>query len=50
MAVLNIKRFLDAQRWSYDEALGEIRAGRKESHWIWYIFPQLRDLGYSETA
>ena len=50
MAALNIKRFLDAQRWSYDEALSEIRAGRKESHWIWYIFPQLRDLGYSETA
>ncbi len=50
MAALNIKRFLDAQRLSYDEALNEIRAGRKESHWIWYIFPQLRDLGFSQTS
>ena len=50
MAALNIKRFLDAQRLSYDEALNEIRAGRKERHWIWYIFPQLRDLGFSQTS
>lgn len=50
MAEQNIKRFLDAQRLSYDEALNEIRAGRKESHWIWYIFPQLRDLGFSQTS
>ncbi len=50
-----IRRFLDAQGgkgWTpgYEEALAEIRNGRKESHWIWYIFPQLKDLGFSGTA
>lgn len=46
----DILRFLDAQdtEWSmYDEALREVRRGRKNSHWIWYIFPQLRGLGHS---
>ena len=34
----------------YVTALSEIKNGRKESHWIWYIFPQLKELGYSSTA
>ena len=47
---MSVSRFLEAQRWSYEDALREIRAGRKESHWIWFIFPQLKGLGQSYTA
>lgn len=46
----NLKRFLNAQAADYETALREIRAGRKKSHWIWYIFPQLKELGKSSTA
>lgn len=46
----NLKRFLDAQDLYYDNALVEIKNGRKRSHWIWYIFPQLVELGYSSTS
>ncbi|MBR0339455.1 MAG: DUF1810 family protein [Alistipes sp.] len=46
----NLKRFVDAQEHSYATALAEIRAGRKLSHWIWYIFPQLRGLGHSPNS
>ena len=46
----HLERFLTAQERDYATALREIRSGRKRSHWIWYIFPQLKDLGYSETA
>ena len=46
----DLSRFLDAQEASYPRALSEIRQGYKTSHWIWYIFPQLRDLGYSDYA
>lgn len=45
-----MKKFLDAQKRDYEQALQEIRAGRKQSHWIWYIFPQLKALGRSDTA
>ena len=45
-----LKRFLDAQQHEYAQALQEIRGGRKRSHWIWFIFPQLKELGYSDTA
>ena len=45
-----MKRFLDAQARDYETALREIRAGHKESHWMWYIFPQLRGLGSSDYA
>lgn len=45
-----MKKFLDAQENDYRQALQEIRRGRKQSHWIWYIFPQLKSLGRSETA
>ncbi|MCD8295722.1 MAG: DUF1810 domain-containing protein [Clostridia bacterium] len=48
MADLN--RFLVAQAYSYDEALAEIKAGGKQSHWIWYIFPQITGLGMSGMA
>lgn len=46
----SLDRFLKAQASSYDTALREIRAGRKYSHWIWYIFPQIQGLGFSSTA
>ncbi|NVO31698.1 DUF1810 domain-containing protein [Hymenobacter lapidiphilus] len=45
-----LQRFLDAQQATYPTALAEIRNGRKRSHWMWFIFPQLRGLGFSETA
>lgn len=45
-----LDRFLIAQEHSYDTALREIRAGRKRSHWMWYIFPQIAGLGMSYTA
>ena len=46
----DLQRFHKAQKFDYPVALGEIKNGRKESHWMWYIFPQLKDLGYSSTA
>ena len=46
----DFSKFLDAQDDDYARALKEIKAGRKTSHWIWYIFPQLKDLGRSRTA
>lgn len=47
---LSLNRFRSAHESSYDIALREIKAGRKESHWIWYIFPQIQGLGYSAVA
>ncbi len=46
----DLERFKKAQEEDYSKALNEIKNGRKESHWIWYVFPQLADLGYSQTA
>ena len=46
----DLSRFIEAQEQSYSAALAEIRAGRKTSHWIWYIFPQLEALGSSTMA
>ena len=46
----DLERFKKAQERDYTVALREIKNGRKESHWIWYIFPQLKELGYSSTA
>ena len=43
-------RFLEAQNQVYLKALFEIKNGRKQSHWMWYIFPQLTGLGSSENA
>lgn len=47
----HLERFVDAQADGvYEDALGELCAGRKRSHWMWFIFPQHRDLGHSATA
>ena len=46
----NLERFVEAQRYSYDTALNEIRSGEKRGHWIWYIFPQLKGLGRSSRS
>ncbi len=46
----NLERFREVQKNDYETALEEIRNGMKLSHWIWYIFPQLKELGYSPTA
>lgn len=46
----DLSRFHQAQRRDYAAALAEIRAGRKRSHWIWYIFPQIAGLGFSSTS
>ena len=46
----SIDRFLEPQRTAYAIALEEVRNGRKSSHWMWYIFPQLRGLGQSNLA
>ena len=43
-------RFLEAQENVYEKALNEIRAGRKSSHWMWFIFPQIKGLGKSHLA
>ena len=47
---LMLERFRKAHEESYETALGEIRSGRKRSHWIWYIFPQIQGLGHSAVA
>jgi uncharacterized protein (DUF1810 family) len=47
----NLQRFVDAQAGGvYEQALGEIKAGEKRSHWMWFIFPQSAELGRSPTA
>ena len=46
----DLERFVEAQAGCYDTVLAELRAARKRTHWIWFIFPQLTDLGHSVTA
>ena len=46
----NLQRFVSAQEDNYDTAIQELRRGRKKSHWIWYVFPQVAGLGYSSMA
>jgi uncharacterized protein (DUF1810 family) len=46
----HLSRFVDVQQGEYEMALAEIRAGRKRSHWMWYIFPQFEGLGMSPTS
>lgn len=46
----DLNRFVKAQAGTYNYALNEVRAGRKQSHWMWFIFPQIAGLGYSETS
>lgn len=50
MCKKSVKRFLEAQKRSYDVALSEIRKGEKISCWMWYIFPQVEGLGKSEIS
>jgi len=46
----DLNRFVQAQAGDYERALAEVRAGRKRSHWMWYIFPQYDGLGFSATS
>ena len=46
----NISRFREASDWNYEFALKEIQNGQKRSHWIWFIFPQMRGLGFSHNS
>ena len=46
----DLERFVTAQEHDYEIALREVQEGFKRSHWMWYIFPQIRGLGHSETA
>jgi uncharacterized protein (DUF1810 family) len=45
-----LQRFLDAQDGTYAAALAELKAGRKRTHWMWFVFPQMRGLGHSSNA
>jgi len=45
-----LQRFVDAQQPVYETVLGELRAGRKRTHWMWFIFPQIAGLGRSDMA
>ncbi|MGO8717671.1 MAG: DUF1810 domain-containing protein [Acidobacteriaceae bacterium] len=46
----NLQRFVEAQAPVYPQVCAELRRGRKTGHWIWFIFPQIRGLGSSETS
>ena len=46
----DLRRFVDAQEHVYERALSEIKSGRKRSHWMWFIFPQVEGLGTSSTS
>ena len=47
---MRLDRFIEAQKPVYDQALAELRAGRKTSHWMWFVFPQIAGLGQSATS
>jgi uncharacterized protein (DUF1810 family) len=49
-ATPELERFVQAQKDSYAQALAELIAGRKRTHWVWYVLPQLRELGMSQMA
>ena len=46
----NLDRFVEAQDGAYDDALAELAGGRKRTHWMWFVFPQIAGLGSSPTA
>ena len=46
----HLQRFVDAQAHTYDQALAELRAGEKRTHWMWFVFPQIEGLGRSGMA
>lgn len=48
--MVSLERFVKAQSTNYQEALAELRAGRKRTHWSWYVLPQVRGLGTSELS
>ncbi len=48
--IYNLQRFIEAQAGVYGQVLSELRAGQKQSHWMWFIFPQIKGLGSSPTA
>ena len=48
--LFDLTRFVDAQKTHYDQALEEVRSGRKRTHWMWFIFPQVAGLGASYTS
>ena len=50
MSENSLQRFLDAQQWVYADVVQELRQGKKRSHWMWFIFPQIDGLGKSKTA
>jgi uncharacterized protein (DUF1810 family) len=50
MSQNNLQRFIDAQERDHEKAFSEIKSGRKRTHWIWYIFPQVAGLGFSDTS
>ncbi len=50
MDTYRLARFVDAQAPVYEQALSELRAGRKASHWMWFVFPQIEGLGHSAMA
>jgi len=50
MEKYNLDRFLKAQEGVYETALKELKAGKKQSHWMWFCFPQIKGLGMSHTA
>jgi uncharacterized protein (DUF1810 family) len=46
----NLERFIDAQNYIYDDVIEELKNGKKKTHWIWFIFPQITGLGYSRMS
>lgn len=48
--MMNLERFVTAQEYCYERALDEVRQGRKETHWMWFVFPQIIGLGSSDTS
>lgn len=50
METHNLERFIAAQKAVYQTALQELKEGKKQGHWMWYIFPQIRGLGFTETS
>ena len=46
----DLQRFVEAQADAYDQALAELKRGRKATHWMWFVFPQIAGLGHSEMA
>ena len=50
MKTHNLERFITAQKSIYQTALSELSTGKKQSHWMWYIFPQIQGLGFTDTS